>query len=434
MNLYNYVSKKVKISEFDKLEGDKKELATVRKLLKTLSGIFYRDYTFFLYKENLKERKKLYDKRYDLENIQEFSIVCKNYCVIIQELLKKEFDIDSELISPYTDEFKHIDLLITTKDGNRYIVDPLSDLLEMQVGLKSNSFATENYYNTHYLGILTNIHFLTDRELEEIDDVVGYKENENLYLDELLDRTKIFLDNTFKGNEISEEIIGKKFEVLMDKIENRNNINGIVELLMYINLIIKRIFSPDEQSKIEVSTFFADEKDIQNDELKEILDTKAQRSRGVEIKIGNKIYIISLNNKFLIYDSAKWEEEKSINKIFTRPKYPVKLLNYLKLNGADRNIVHNNEFLRLFSIFENDAQARGITLEDIKKKNLSIRDGMILIRYRNHRILYKISDGNLIVEDYGENTRNIIIYQDEGRKISYVQEAILENKDREIYL
>ena len=59
---------------------------------------------------------------------------------------------------------------------------------------------------------------------------------------------------------------------------------------------------------------------------------------------------------------------------------------------------------------------------------------MILIRYRNHRILYKISDGNLIVEDYGENTRNIIIYQDEGRKISYVQEAILENKDREIYL
>ena len=31
MNLYNYVSKKVKISEFDKLEGDKKELATVRK-------------------------------------------------------------------------------------------------------------------------------------------------------------------------------------------------------------------------------------------------------------------------------------------------------------------------------------------------------------------------------------------------------------------
>lgn len=425
MNLYNYIKENVKLENVSELKGDKKELALVRMVMKKLSNLFYRDYTFFLYKENLKERKSLYDKKFNLENVEDFSIVCKNYCEIIQQLLKKEFDIDSELISPFSDEFKHIDLLITTKGGNRYIVDPLSDLVEMQVGLRTNNFASEKYYNETYLGILDNISFLNDKELEDIDDKIKYK-NGDMYLDDILEQLKVYFDNNFSsiGND---EMMTKKFEFLMDNIKNRNNIKGIVDLMMYLNIIIAKMFSKEERTKIEISTFFADKEDLVDEDLNEILESKSNRSRGIEVKINDKVYVISINSKYLEYEVQQWEDKVKKNKIFIRPKYPVKLLGYLKRNGADRNIVHNNEFLRLFNLFENYMDNNGETLDDIKNKNLTIRNGMIFTRFGEHRILYRIEDYNLVVEDYGKNIRNIIIYQDEGRDISYRREHIIES-------
>lgn len=281
MNLYNYIKKNVKLENVSELKGDKKELALVRMVMKKLSNLFYRDYTFFLYKENLKERKSLYDKKFNLENVEDFSIVCKNYCEIIQQLLKKEFDIDSELISPFSDEFKHIDLLITTKGGNRYIVDPLSDLVEMQVGLRTNNFASEKYYNETYLGILDNISFLNDKELEDIDDKIKYK-NGDIYLDDILEQLKVYFDNNFSsiGND---EMMTEKFEFLMDNIKNRNNIKGIVDLMMYLNIIMAKMFSKEELTKIEISTFFADKEDLVDENLNEILESKSNRSRGIEV-------------------------------------------------------------------------------------------------------------------------------------------------------
>ena len=150
MNLYRYIKQNIKLEEIEKLNEDKFELAITRNVLKKLSNIFYRDYTFFLNKENLVDRKGIYNKMIDIKDVKEFSIVCKTYCEIIKNILKENYDIDSELISPFSDEFRHIDLLITTKTGKRYIVDPLSDLVEMQVGLKTNNFASKTYYDKSY--------------------------------------------------------------------------------------------------------------------------------------------------------------------------------------------------------------------------------------------------------------------------------------------
>lgn len=47
----------------------------------------------------------------------------------INDIYNKE--IDSELISPFDDKFRHVDLIIKTKKGNRYIVDPLTALIEI---------------------------------------------------------------------------------------------------------------------------------------------------------------------------------------------------------------------------------------------------------------------------------------------------------------
>ncbi len=78
------------------------------------------------------------------------------------DLLKQVYNIDSELVSPFEDKFRHVDLLIKTKNGKNYIVDPLTDLIEMQVSMRTNNFASEEYYNSNYTGILNNISFLNE--------------------------------------------------------------------------------------------------------------------------------------------------------------------------------------------------------------------------------------------------------------------------------
>lgn len=431
MNLYRYIKQNIKLEEIEKLNEDKFELAITRNVLKKLSNIFYRDYTFFLNKENLVDRKGIYNKMIDIKDVKEFSIVCKTYCEIIKNILKENYDIDSELISPFSDEFRHIDLLITTKTGKRYIVDPLSDLVEMQVGLKTNNFASKTYYDKSYKEIYKEISFLTDEELEQIDDKIGYK-NGSKYLDDKLEELKKYFNNSMGQSSDSKnennEIIGDKLKYICEHLNNRNKVNGIVDLVMYINIVISKIFSKEEQSKIQVLSFFAEEKDIVNKEFGKILDKKDERNRGVAIKANNRYFIVGLNSYFKEYNSNEWNDIVNENKIFVRPKFNVMLLDYLKKNGADRNIVHNNEFLRLFSIFEKHLIKSGKKIEDIIRDNLVIRNGAILTKADGERILYKIEDYNLVVEDYTRNIKDRILFQDEGRNIQHKKEKLLTKK------
>ena len=428
MNLYKYVKQNVRLKEIAKLPKDKYEIAITRSILKNLSNLFYRDYTFFLNKENLIDRKDIYNKKVDIANIKDFSIVCKTYCEIIKKILKENYDINSELISPFSDEFRHIDLMITTKTGKRYIIDPLSDLVEMQVGLKTNNFASKAYYDKTYKDTYKEISFLTDEELEEIDDRIEYK-NESKYLDEELEKIKSYFDSnmeqTINLEDERDKIIGDKLKYICENLNNRNRINGIVDLVMYINTVISKVFSKEEQKRIQVLNFFVDEKDIINKELDSILDKKNKRNRGVAIKVGNRYFIMGLNSLCKEFNNNEWNDIVNENKIFIRPKFNVILLDYLKKNGADRNIVHNNEFLRLFSIFEKRLIRNGEKIEQIIENNLTIRDGKILTKVNGERFLYKIENYNLVVEDYSHNIKDTILFQDEGRKITHKKERIL---------
>lgn len=428
MNLYKYVKQNINLEVIEELNEDKYELAIIRNVLKKLSDIFYRDYIFFLNKENLIYRRYIYNKKVDIKNIEEFSIVCKTYCEIIKEILKENYDINSELISPFLDEFRHIDLMIITKEGKKYIIDPLSDLVEMQVGLKTNNFASKIYYNKNYKKIYKEISFLTDEELEEIDDKIGYK-NGGKYLDEHLEELKKYFHNHIEKSENTKkednEIIENKLKYICEHLNNRNKLNGIVDLAMYINIVISKIFSKEEQNKIQVFNFIAEEKDIVNKEFERILDKKKTRNRGLAIKINNRYFVIGLNSYFKEYDSNKWEDIVKENKIFVRPKFNVILLDYLKKNGADRNIVHNNEFLRLFSIFEKNLIKSGKSIKDIIDNNLAISGGAILTKFDEERVLYKIEDYNLVVEYYSRNIKDTILFQDEGRNVQHRKEKIL---------
>ena len=449
MNLYDYFIENIHIDKIKEFDGDMHELALVRYVMKKASKIFYRDYTFFLNKENIDDRDTIYNKIIDLNDIRDFSIVCKSYCNVIKELLKVLYGIDSEVVSAFNDRFRHVDLLIKTKTGNRYIVDPLTDLVEMQVGLKTNNFASKVYYESSYTKILDNISFLTEDELEQIDNKIEYK-NGTAYLDDLLKKLREKFEHIEKflqeNQHIAIELLGDKYDVRQlsndEKIDlklkyiskymnNRRYLNGFVDLVMFSDIVIKELFSEEERSKMHSYSFFVDEENLQNTELSDILTSTETRKRGRVINFNGKNYIFSLNQGTLEYNDNELRELIEKNNIFVKPEYPVQLLKYLKSNGADRNIVHNNEFLRLFNKFETALLDSGKTIEEIANDNICIKEDIILTRFGNKYISYKIEDGHLVVTDYGKNLKYIVFYEDEGRDISYRTEPILKTAKKE---
>lgn len=448
MNLFEFCEENIHMDKIENFKGDTHELAIARYVMKELSRVFYRDYTFFLNKENVNDRDYIYNKQIDLTNLKDFNIVCKSYCNIIKELLRQNYDINSELISPFDDRFRHIDLLIKTKSGNRYIVDPLTDLIEMQVGLRTNNFASKRYYDSVYTRTVENISFLDDKELEEIDDKIDYKNN-GLYLDDFFKLLKIKLEHMeellIKDESISINLLGKKYNgnkisdseetdlklrFISKYLNNRKNLNGIVDLLMFSNIVIKNLFTEKEQEKIRSYSFWVDERDLKDTNLRNILTNKENRKRGVAISFNGRNYIFSLSPNSLEYSEEDWKKIVEENHIFIKTQYPVKLLKYLKNNGADRNIVHNNEFLRLFNKFENYLLNNDQSLEDIRDNNVYIQDRMIFIRLGDNNISFKIENGNLVIKDYKKNIKHTVLYQDEGRNISYITEDILKDNEK----
>lgn len=448
MNLFNYLKENVDIRKLESLENDNLDIGVVRYAIKEISKKFYRDYTFFFDKENLKDRKDIYDKKFDLNNVKNFNIVCKSYCDIIQEALKKQYDIDCELISPFDDYFKHVDLLIKTKNGKQYIIDPLSDLIEMQVGMRTNNFASKTYYDNMYKDIIEKVDFLDDKELEKIDNIIGYKNN-GVYLDDFLEIVRKKLENieelVTNNKKVYKDLIGEepeedkyknidevdlKLKFIGKYLNNRKYLNGTVDLLMFLNIVISKTLSEEEEKQIEIKSFFVDNKDLRNRDLKKLLENSEDRKRGIVINYKNRNYIFSLNSNSLEFDDNRWNEIIKENKIFIKPNYNIKLMSFLKKNNVNRNIIHNNEFLRLFSEFEKKLLDNKESIESIIQENIIIENDMVFTKDGNSSIVYKIEDTNLVIKDYKNNTKRTVFYEDEGRKISYKIEANLNSNEK----
>ncbi len=58
MNLFDYFNNNIHIDKINNIDEDVRELAIVRYVMKEASKMFYRDYTFFLDKENIKRQRR----------------------------------------------------------------------------------------------------------------------------------------------------------------------------------------------------------------------------------------------------------------------------------------------------------------------------------------------------------------------------------------
>ena len=121
MNLYDYLERNVNLDKISELNGDMYEMAELKYMINELSKLFYRNYTFFMFKEDLKNRTKIYERTIDPKNVEDFSVVCKSYCKLIKQLAKELYDITWWSKSIYQGQKKEVRFFHKYEDYTRII-------------------------------------------------------------------------------------------------------------------------------------------------------------------------------------------------------------------------------------------------------------------------------------------------------------------------
>ena len=362
------------------LDGDEYELAVVLAIYLETAKYFYRDEIFFLFKENIDARKEQYN--FLNKNIN-FNINCKSFCTILIHIINSKFPINMELTSTSSDEFAHQDILITTKSHNKYIINPLMDLVEAKVGKRLVFFASKRSANI-YRNKYPDIKYLDDDVLNRISSLCNYPK-EGQYFDE-------------KINVLHEK--NYSFEDFLNfLLQNKGYINGIVDLKIYIINELKHFFHNEE---ILVDDFVLNKKD--NLEFPIKLDySNNDRKRGLIIFYQDYYYLFPVSNKFLKFSQGEWQElSQKYNIVLKRQPY-VRVLDTLKQMRLDRNIIHNRKFLEIMNYYEKRALNNQVDIMNY----LKIEKNRITILY-DCNITLEIINGDLNVID--NNSKIIKVY------------------------
>ena len=320
-------------------QNDIEELKIVKKILIEVSKNVYRDLEFFYQSENKPQRRKIYNRQinYDSQNL--YGVICKTLCEIVKEKCKNEHKLDIELISCDTDEFGHVDLLLTTKNGNKYIINCLSDLERIQMEMKTTRFATEEYFDERYIELLdkSTISFLSEEENMEIDKSIGYCNS--IYMDDFFNRLKVEfngLNETLKDDETLrkillgeeakvedveklsvEQLTNIKLKFLLDFCNQRAGLIGHIELIRIYKILSKELFLKDELKKIQASDCFFDKKEKSFEE--DVWNVKEDRVRFLKLKVGEDVYLLTtVNNTHKHMNIEEYENFKNANNVYEK--------------------------------------------------------------------------------------------------------------------
>lgn len=385
MNYINKIINAIDLNSLHSLSKQYQELAIVKMVCKEASKYYYRDEDFFLFKENLNIREEIYNKEVDN---QELNITCNSLCKLLKKILKENYNVDSDLITIYTDKYAHIDLLIKCKDGKKYVINPLMDLINFKIGKKSKFFATKESYDM-YKEMIHEVSYLSENEIIKIDKSIKYPEN------------NIYFENIGEVNVLNERVI---IRIINYILRNRKFINGIVDLKIFANSQFKSACG----DKIHVEDFYFYENNS-NNSINNLEFTHNGKIRGLLIRHGKQCYIFPINkNNYLKMSEGKWNELLSENNIKVNEFVVIDNLNKMKKMSIDRNILHNKEFLKIFKYYEDKAKKEK---EDIMEY-IDYSTNSIRIMYKCDLLFY-IKESHLIMVDKLKNEKNTITFLDE---------------------
>lgn len=438
-------------------EEDIKVLTIVRKVLVDACMHVYRDSDFFFSAENKKLRRTIYERKMKLKNDNTYSIVCKTFCEMIKEYLVLNYSFDVEVIKCDNDEFSHCDIIVNI-NGNKYIINCLSDLERVQFGMSSKRFASLKYCEERYplLCETDNICYLTFDEVQQIDKEIGYYNG--MYFDEVIKCLKNEFDN-FKLHLINDDgfrynLIGncdinkiKKYDILdILKLKvlflcrffnERQGIIGHIELIRIYKLLIKKLFNKEEMKILKFENCFFD---CSFNKIKnlDIFNTNNKRIRFISIQAVDYVFLISIvNNKYILMNKNEWEYFKTYYNVYSNILINSNdsISEVLRNKGIGVNIMKHsivkNKLLKLDSLFLDNKSEEEIKniLDYVRSQdnmitlngdngisyNINLFDNKIEFIENEKKITYYFLDDNL-VEEFDSNYNESIIYvwKDEG--------------------
>lgn len=433
MNLYEYLENVVDEDKINDLSEDEYELAITRYVLMEISKLFYRDVIFFLNDEDIRKRRSIYSKVMTPNDVNCFEVVCLSYCRLISDILKSKYDIETKLVKTDRDVFKHVILLLITKEKNRYFIDPLMDLSAMKSRMKTSNFAVCKINDNPYVKVkFKNLSSLDFNIIKKIDDKIGYT-NSGLYLDDFLTelkkdigkiemsinkKEKIFMARKLLNRVVLQEELESfsefKIKAFLELIKGKININGLVELMIFTKSSLKILLDKEEFDKVKIYDFFVDKKDIKNNSLIQILDDNAERKRGIILQFNDKYVLFSeFSDLYLDLKNEEWGKIQKDNNVFVRKSVRIGLYKYLNELELEPNILDHREFLRIFSMIEKEILNEGMNPKDYVKV---INKDKLVVNY-NRDLEFYIENDLLTISDNGK--KYYVFYNDEGRQVEY---------------
>lgn len=380
MEIIDMIVNSVDLDKIKNLDGDLYELALSRMICIELSKYYYRDETFYLFKENLIDRAKIYnaDPFTGIRNI-----TCYSLCKILIRIMQDIYKLNVYIPTVFIDRFAHKDVILTTKNNNKYVINPLMDLIDYKVGFKTTNFASKKMVN-YYKKKIFDIDYITEEDLLIIDKVIGYTKNGKY--------------NSF--DEITCDNLDDSIKIILS---NKGYINGIVDLKMFTTSTIKSICN------IETKIF-----DIYVDKDKNIDLTKLDfnnsgRYRGLIIADDNDIYLFPVENNYKKYKIDEWNYLVKKNNIMINTYPFVENMSKLKDYEIDRNILHNRQFLKVFNYYENLCKQNGGNILDF----IDYSKSSIRIKYKSDLLIY-IENDYLTVMDNVNEVKEIYKFIDEN--------------------
>lgn len=359
--------------KFGPISTELKSLTIIKYVLVKLSRICSRDDRFFLYKENLALRRKIYNRklRYNKKNIK---VSCKSFCCFIQEILNK-LEIKTLLFSPGQDEFRHYVLIYSGKSKN-YFIDPLLDLVNFKIYSEAQFFCTE--YEK-----FPNVCALSTSENNIINSIINYKPKDYNNI--------LKFEKTNKTNNVLDLLLSKTKESMLYSVS---------DLVIYLNKVIDNTIK-ELKEKISISYCLA-YKNIKNQKTNKNIK---KNDLGVCISYNNQVFYIfpNVNNDFMIL-SGELEDL-----IYVKPKITIKTFQNFKNLKANRQILDNIYFQKIFFEIENNENVSESDISIDKKGNIHlIKHGITFSIYKNKYLLIKTSQNQELinVKDFG---RKILI-------------------------
>ena len=403
---------------------------------------------------------------------------------MVVEILK-ENGINAETVSCDTDMFKHVDVLLTTRSGKKYIINYLEDIENIQTGMKTRNFGIsqerikeklasevkgeDRTYHVYRLNEQNEgeISFIDQDKLSQIDEKLGYKQC-GLYMDDVIEQVKkefknfriIMAENEYLTGEMKQgekktkseiyekwqnmtddEILEKKLDWLFNYFNERMDLTGHTDFVMYYSrLLLKQVLTPEEYKNITRYDCFLYNEDIPEQcKILNILDFKnaenKSKIRFCLLEIPDKAYAFSTKpNEYQKLTKEEMEEVKKYA-VISKTERPSDLVLKLCDRGNALPLIFHplgSKILNERADLIDNTLSREAREKELEKLANSIEttDGeitSITIPYPDGEKIYIYIDKNYEFVVQSKKTKDKTIYHYDEETDSFIQEKTKED-------